>query len=57
MYPNHEDGDVDGEDAKHEDEDGVGVIVEIMMGPRTLSNVRILHPCTTMIRKAHRLSS
>lgn len=44
--PDHEDGEVDGEDAEHEDEDGVGVVVEIMMGPRTLLILRILHLCT-----------
>jgi hypothetical protein len=43
MYPDDEDGDINGEDAEHEDEDGVGVVVEIMMGPRTLSN---LESCT-----------
>lgn len=36
MYPNHKDGDVDREDAEHEDEDGMGVVIEIIMDPRTL---------------------
>lgn len=42
MYPNHKDGDVDREDAEHEDEDGMGVVIEITMNPRTLSK---LEPC------------
>ena len=32
MYPNHEDGQIDWEDPEHEDEDGVSVVVEIIMG-------------------------
>ena len=36
MEPNHKDGNVDWKDAEHEDEDGMGVVVEIMMDPRTL---------------------
>lgn len=36
MYPNHKDGDVDREDAEHENEDGMGVVIEIIMDPRTL---------------------
>lgn len=43
MYPNHKDGDVDGEDAEHEDKDGVGVVVEIIMDPGTLSKSETLH--------------
>lgn len=46
MYPNHKDGDVDREDAEHENEDGMGVVIEIMMDPRTLiSKVRTLYRC------------
>lgn len=36
MYPNHKDRDINGEDAEHEDKDGMGVVIEIMMDPRTL---------------------
>lgn len=36
MYPNHKNGDIDREDAEHEDEDGMSVVVEIIMDPRTL---------------------
>lgn len=34
--PNHEDGDVDRKNAKHEDENGVGVVVEIIISFRSL---------------------
>ena len=36
MYPDDENGKVDGEDPEHEDEDGVGVVVEIIVGSRSL---------------------
>lgn len=36
MYPNDKYGDIDREDAKHEDENRMGVIIEIMMGSRLL---------------------
>lgn len=36
VNPDHENGDVDWEDAEHEDEDRVGVVVEIMVGWRSL---------------------
>lgn len=34
--PDEEDGDVDGEDPDHEDEDRVGVVIEIMVGAGSL---------------------
>lgn len=36
MYPNYKDRDVNREDAEHQDEDGMGVVIEIIMCPRTL---------------------
>ena len=39
MNPDHEDGDVDWKDAEHEDEDGVGVVVEIIVGFVSLERI------------------
>lgn len=36
MYPDDQDGKVDREYAEHEDEDGVDVVVEIIVSPRPL---------------------
>ena len=36
MGPDEEDGDVDGEHPEHEDQHRVGVVVEIIMGARSL---------------------
>lgn len=36
MYPDDQDGKVDREYAEHEDEDGVNVVVEIIVSPRAL---------------------
>lgn len=41
VNPDHENGDIDRKDAKHEDEDRVGVVVKIMVGWGSLHN-RIL---------------
>lgn len=53
MYPNHKDGDVDREHAEHEDEDGMRVVVEIMMDPRTLFKVRNLACWRLRIKFTH----
>ena len=42
MGPDEEDGYVDGEHPEHEDQHRVRVVVEIIMGARSLSDVRSL---------------
>ena len=42
MGPDEEDGYVDGENPEHEDQHRVRVVVEIIMGARSLSYVRSL---------------
>ena len=39
--PDEEDGDVDGEDPDHEDEDRMRIVVEIIVGPGALFTTRI----------------
>ena len=37
MYPDDEDREIDRENPEHEDEDGMSVVVEIIVGSRSLS--------------------
>lgn len=42
MRPDEKDGYVDGQNPKHEDQYGMRVVVEIIVGARSLSSVRVL---------------
>lgn len=43
MGPDEKDGNVDGKDPEHEDQDRMCVIVEVIMGTRSLNSISYLH--------------